>query len=267
MIEQTTLHSRTSQYGSMSRGMRFMLPELRAKMRESLDEIRSGRFAREWAAEQEAGCPTLETLREAARSLPLYQLEHQLRQAMGRDTSLPTSFAPERDTPPPMSSGAPSDSGLLARGRAWLRSLSGRSRHESEAKAPAEALATSQVEPVLRAFLACAIQDRALQAFAEENSLTTHYVLAAPETEFYLRFEGGTVSGAMGSPPDPAQVRIQTEAGVLDGMLTGRINAMRAAMTGKLVFSGETRLAMRVQRIQGDLSRLYTLAREEIVSR
>jgi ketol-acid reductoisomerase len=75
MIEQSALHSHTSQYGSMSRGMRFMLPELRAKMREGLEEICSGRFARAWAAEQEAGCPTLEGLREAARSLPLYQLE------------------------------------------------------------------------------------------------------------------------------------------------------------------------------------------------
>jgi ketol-acid reductoisomerase len=71
--------------------MRFMLPELRAKMREGLEEIRSGRFAREWAAEQEAGCPTLEDLREAARSLPLYQLEQELRQALGRERLPPAA--------------------------------------------------------------------------------------------------------------------------------------------------------------------------------
>jgi len=79
MIEQSALHSRTSQYGSMTRGMRFVLPELRARMREGLEEIRSGKFAQEWAAEQEAGCPTLEMLKEAARSLPLHQLEQELR--------------------------------------------------------------------------------------------------------------------------------------------------------------------------------------------
>jgi len=81
-IEQSALHSRTSQYGSMSRGMRFVLPELWAKMREGLEEIRSGKFAQEWAAEQAAGCPALERLREAARSLPLYRLEQELRQAL-----------------------------------------------------------------------------------------------------------------------------------------------------------------------------------------
>ena len=69
IVEQSRLHSRTSQYGSMSRGMPFRLPELCAKMREGLDEIRSGKFAREWAAEQEQDCPTLEVLRESARSL------------------------------------------------------------------------------------------------------------------------------------------------------------------------------------------------------
>ena len=85
LIEQTALHSQTSQYGSMSRGMRFIVPELRGKMREGLDEIRSGKFAREWAAEQEAGAPLLKMLRAAARSLPLYQVEREVRRALGRD--------------------------------------------------------------------------------------------------------------------------------------------------------------------------------------
>mgnify|MGYP000057752044 CR=1 FL=1 len=62
-----------------------------------------------------------------------------------------------------------------------------------------------------------------------------------------------------------AEVRIQAEAEMLDGMLAGRINAMRAAMSGKLVFSGDARLAMSIQRIQGDLCRLYQQARREIV--
>jgi ketol-acid reductoisomerase len=82
MVEQSTLHSRTSQYGSMSRGMRFVLPELWAKMQEGLEEIRSGKFAREWAAEQEAGCPKLKMLKEAARSLPLHQVEREVRRAL-----------------------------------------------------------------------------------------------------------------------------------------------------------------------------------------
>ena len=75
LIEQTNLTSRTIQYGSLSRGIRFVFSELRAGMREDLEEIRSGGFARGWAAEQEAGCPALEVLKDLARSLPLCQME------------------------------------------------------------------------------------------------------------------------------------------------------------------------------------------------
>jgi ketol-acid reductoisomerase len=79
IVEQTALHSRTSQYGSMSRGIRYVLPELRARMEAGLEEITSGAFAREWTAEKEAGCPTLSSLQEAARRLPLQELEQELR--------------------------------------------------------------------------------------------------------------------------------------------------------------------------------------------
>ncbi|MFC2046516.1 hypothetical protein ACFLTC_03230, partial [Chloroflexota bacterium] len=98
LVEQTRLHSPTSQYGSMSRGMRFILPELRTKMAEGLDEIRSGQFAREWSAEQEAGSPSLGTLKEAARSLPLHRLEQQLLQALkGVPESLQTRLPGQVD--------------------------------------------------------------------------------------------------------------------------------------------------------------------------
>jgi hypothetical protein len=61
---------------------------------------------------------------------------------------------------------------------------------------------------------------------------------SAAKIEFYLRFENGKVSGDLGppgdldSPPASSEVRIQAGVEVLDGMLVGRINAMRAAMTG-----------------------------------
>ena len=82
LVEQAALHSTTSQYGSMSRGLRFQLPELRAKLREGLDEIRTGAFAQEWTEEQAQGSPTLEVLREAAREMPLHALEQELREAL-----------------------------------------------------------------------------------------------------------------------------------------------------------------------------------------
>jgi autoinducer 2 (AI-2) kinase len=51
-------------------------------MREGLEEIRSGRFAQEWAAEQAAGSPKLRKLRQEAESHRLNETEQELRQAL-----------------------------------------------------------------------------------------------------------------------------------------------------------------------------------------
>jgi hypothetical protein len=87
----------------MSRGMRFVLPELRERMRAGLEEIRSGQFAREWAAEQEAGCPTVAMLKRAARELPSYQLERELWRALGLGTPVgePVDVTPPSRRAPP----------------------------------------------------------------------------------------------------------------------------------------------------------------------
>ena len=66
-----------------------------------------------------------------------------------------------------------------------------------------------------------------------------------------------------GAPSTPAQVRLDTDVDTLDGMFTGRINGARAAMSGRITFSGDTRLALGIQRVQSDLNRLYRAAREQ----
>jgi len=268
MVEQSALHSRTSQYGSMSRGMRFRLPELRDRMREGLTEIRSGAFAREWAAEQAEGCPTLEMLRESARSLPLYQLERELREALGNvpRPQVARTRRPAAEAGPSVGS---DDEGLIGRISQVLGRLVGRRGQEPQVEVPAEAPSGDQMEGVLRTFIAHAVQDAALQEFAAGRQVTTHYVLSdlgadkGRPLEFYIAFQDGSVTGGLGAPPSPAEVRLTTTADVLDGMFTGRINAARAAMTGKVSFDGDTRQALGVQRVQKDLSRLYILARKE----
>jgi autoinducer 2 (AI-2) kinase len=54
------------------------------------------------------------------------------------------------------------------------------------------------------------------------------------------------------------------KADVLDGMFTGRRNAMQAAMNGELSFSGDTAKAMTLTHVNADLSRLYQRVRAEI---
>ena len=173
----------------------------------------------------------------------------------------------------PSSPPQPDTEGLVGKGLAGLRRLRNRLSRKSVGELPAGPSVAAQVgqpaagavpmERVLRSFLAHAAEDPALQAFARGQRVTMHYVLSDLGLEFTMRFDDGQVTGDLGAPSEPAEVRLKMKADVLDGMFTGRLNAPRAAMTGKLSFSGDTRLAMGIQRIQADLCRLYALAREE----
>ncbi|MCP4539963.1 MAG: hypothetical protein GY832_22715 [Chloroflexi bacterium] len=158
----------------------------------------------------------------------------------------------------------------VGKGLSRLRSLRDRlsrkpaSAAEPPANPPTGGSTKAQMERVLRAFVTHAANDPALQDFSTGQKVTMHYVVSDLGIEFYTSFHDGQVAGDMGAPPVPAQVRLKMKANVLDDMFTGRINATRAVMTGKISFSGDTRLAMEMQRIQKDLNRLYTLARKKV---
>ena len=262
-IEQSQLHSRTSQYGSMSRGLRFRLPQLRERMREGLGEIRSGAFAREWAVEQAEGCPTLEVLRESARSLPLYRLEQELIAALNDIPQPPLLGTEGRPGRADMRARA-RRRGLLARIGPALRGLLGRAGSSTDDEVRPELLGEGEVEDVLRRFVELAVDDGALREFAAGRQVTTHYVLEDVGLAFHLGFHDGVVSGGLGEPPVPAEVRLVMDAAVLDGMFSGRINAAGAAMSGRISFDGDARLAMTIQRVQKDLTRLYREARGRV---
>ncbi len=117
---------------------------------------------------------------------------------------------------------------------------------------------------VVTGFLARASQDRALQAYAETTTAIQHYVLSEPDLRFYLSFADGQVWGALGDPPHAADLTLKMKAEVLDAMLSGALDGMRAAMSGKMKFAGDTRKAMGMQKIQRDLIRLYSAVRAEV---
>jgi ketol-acid reductoisomerase len=84
MLKQMDFHSRTSQYGSMTRGARFLDlgGPLKEKMAAVLDEIRSGTFAREWSEAQETAGSLLGTLRAARDEMPIARWEQGARTAL-----------------------------------------------------------------------------------------------------------------------------------------------------------------------------------------
>jgi ketol-acid reductoisomerase len=75
---QLELHSHTSQYGQLSRADRMAPSDLLAAIDGAMAEIQGGAFAREWAAEQEAGLPALKRLRAEALAHPMNRSEEQL---------------------------------------------------------------------------------------------------------------------------------------------------------------------------------------------
>lgn len=81
--------SLTSQYGTLSRSERIDDLKLERTMEITLDEIRNGRFAQEWAREYAADYPRLKHLLKQRETLDLWELEQQtldmLRQNDSRD--------------------------------------------------------------------------------------------------------------------------------------------------------------------------------------
>ncbi len=75
--------SSTARYGGLTRGPRVAGPAARAEMARILDEIETGAFSREWAAEQRAGGPNLTDAVRADRAHPMEEAGRRVRAALG----------------------------------------------------------------------------------------------------------------------------------------------------------------------------------------
>src|SRR5882672_2428380 len=85
LIAQMDFHSHTSQYGSMTRSARLMDLDLRPRLLAALEDIRSGRFAAEWTAEQRAGMPLYNQMKAMRDHIPLAEWERKARRAFRMD--------------------------------------------------------------------------------------------------------------------------------------------------------------------------------------
>jgi ketol-acid reductoisomerase len=74
--------SNTAEYGDYTRGPRIITDETKAEMKRVLDDIQSGRFARDWVAENQAGQPSFKAMRRRAAEHPIEEVGTQLRGMM-----------------------------------------------------------------------------------------------------------------------------------------------------------------------------------------
>jgi len=75
IFKQMDFHSRTSQYGTLSRMETALPPGLRTRMEAVLQEIKEGQFAREWELEQKVGYPVFTRLKRTALEHHLNEVE------------------------------------------------------------------------------------------------------------------------------------------------------------------------------------------------
>jgi len=74
--------STTAKYGDVTRGPRIITDETRKEMRKILEEIQSGRFAREWVLENQANRPVYNALLAKGEAHPIEEVGARLRAMM-----------------------------------------------------------------------------------------------------------------------------------------------------------------------------------------
>ncbi|MGH6942098.1 ketol-acid reductoisomerase [Hypericibacter sp.] len=74
--------SNTAEYGDYTRGPRIVTEETKKEMKRILDDIQSGRFARDWVQENNAGQPSFKAMRRRAAEHPIEEVGVKLRAMM-----------------------------------------------------------------------------------------------------------------------------------------------------------------------------------------
>jgi len=74
--------SNTAEYGEYVTGPRIITPETKKEMKRVLDDIQSGRFARDWVLENKAGQPSFKATRARAAAHPIEEVGAKLRAMM-----------------------------------------------------------------------------------------------------------------------------------------------------------------------------------------
>jgi ketol-acid reductoisomerase len=74
--------SNTAEYGDYTRGERVISPDVKAEMKRILADIQSGRFAKEWVLENNAGQPSFKAMRRRAAEHEIEKVGERLRAMM-----------------------------------------------------------------------------------------------------------------------------------------------------------------------------------------
>jgi ketol-acid reductoisomerase len=88
LFRQTTFHSQTSQYGTLSRAPHALPEGFSIRMANALNAIRSGEFSGEWEAERLAGYPEFGRLKSEALAHHINEVEDRLHKLVRADSEV-----------------------------------------------------------------------------------------------------------------------------------------------------------------------------------
>ena len=121
-----------------------------------------------------------------------------------------------------------------------------------------------ELEDVLNEFLPLCEEDAAMQEFAQKRKLTVHYVIPDAQLQFFITFQDGAVSCGGGKPPTPAHFTITMNKQTFEDSMNDKIDAMSAALSGKIKFKGDRIKGMVLQSTRKDMARLWAEALKKV---
>lgn len=122
----------------------------------------------------------------------------------------------------------------------------------------------SKLERTMTRLAALLSADAKIKAGAAGVEFSCLFEITDVDLKLYLVFDGNDVKATVGEPPAPAMVELAMESTTFDGMFTGEIDAMSAAMSGDMSFSGDAGPAMALQDLMDEFIRCYTQAKGEM---
>ena len=74
--------SNTAEYGGLTRGPRIVTDETKQEMKRILEEIQTGRFAKEFVSENQSGAPSIRAMRRISQAHQIEEVGARLRGMM-----------------------------------------------------------------------------------------------------------------------------------------------------------------------------------------
>lgn len=120
-----------------------------------------------------------------------------------------------------------------------------------------------KMQALLAAFCERMAGDDQVAKFSEDKDVCLAFCAPDIATSFYFGLHGGKVTSALGEREE-AEVLLTMRTEILDGMFSGSIDTMKAAMNGDISFVGDAAKAMTIQQLSRDMKRLYTGVKDEL---